>query len=223
MEEHNTPPVHETAHRHGLRFRAPGWRWLLDLRLASTVVSGALVVYALVWASIPPGGGSPDIREIPGAIGSVVTQALGSAQPEAGYPRIRIDRVKIDLLLAKGDGKAPPVKAEAFTYPGADHLLTTGTPGGGNSYVYAHARQGMFWALHDLRIGDVVTVDYGGGKVLKYRVSELHPKVNWRDFKWLSPTTDDRLTLQTCNGWKDDDPRFIVVARRIQDATALNN
>ena len=46
----------------------------------------------------------------------------------------------------------------------------------------------------------------------------LHPNVNWKDFSWLQPTTDDRLTLQTCNGWKDDDPRFIVVARRVPDA-----
>jgi LPXTG-site transpeptidase (sortase) family protein len=80
----------------------------------------------------------------------------------------------------------------------------------------------MFWRLHDTHIGDTVEVDYGGGKVYRYRVSEIHPAVNWKDLSWLQPTGDDRLTLQTCNGWKDDDPRFIVVARRVQSQTAGN-
>ncbi|HEY8741195.1 MAG TPA: sortase, partial [Candidatus Dormibacteraeota bacterium] len=53
------------------------------------------------------------------------------------------------------------------------------------------------------------------GKVNRYRVSEIHGSVNWKDFSWLQPTSDDRLTLQTCNGWKDEDPRFIVVAHRV--------
>jgi LPXTG-site transpeptidase (sortase) family protein len=125
------------------------------------------------------------------------------------------------LLLVKGDGRTPPVKYEAFTYPGADHLLSGPTTGGSNSYVYAHARSGMFWRLHDLRIGDLVDVDYGLGKTMHYRVAEIHPSVDWKDFSWLQPTSDDRLTLQTCNGWKDDDPRFIVVARRVPDTIAL--
>jgi LPXTG-site transpeptidase (sortase) family protein len=80
----------------------------------------------------------------------------------------------------------------------------------------------MFWNLHNLNIGDTIEVDYGGGKVNRYRVSELHKSVNWKDFSWLQPTSDDRLTLQTCNGWKDDDPRYIVVAHRVTDTpTAL--
>ena len=42
----------------------------------------------------------------------------------------------------------------------------------------------------------------------------------WKDLEWLQPTTDDRLTLQTCNGWRDQDPRFVVVALRVPDQTA---
>ena len=194
-----------------------GWRWVYDIRVLATVVALALAGYG--FSLIAPPGSTPDLREIPGEVNNALQGAV--AQPESGYPRIKLLRVAIDLLLVKGDGKTPPVKYEAFTYPGADHLLTGSQPGGSNTYVYAHARTGMFWRLHDLHIGDVVDVDYGGGKMLHYRVSELHPNVNWKDFSWLQPTGDDRLTLQTCNGWKDDDPRFIVVARRIPDATAL--
>jgi LPXTG-site transpeptidase (sortase) family protein len=161
--------------------------------------------------------GPPGLRSIPGEVGDAVQGAV--AQPESGNPRIKVARLGIDLRLVKGDGRTPPVRYEAFTYPGADHLLS-GTPGGGNSYVYAHARKGMFGRLHDLHVGDVVEVDYGGARVLRYAVTEIHPGVNWRDLSWLQPTSDDRLTLQTCNGWQDADPRFIVVALRIPGTSA---
>ena len=194
-----------------------GWKALLDSRIIGTTLAVGCLVAA--WLVINTPGYNPDIREIPGEVSGAIQSVV--ARPEPGYPRIIIKKVGIDLLLVKGDGKTPPVKYEAFTYPNADHLLADqGTPG--NSYVYAHARDGMFWTLHNLNIGDEVDIDYGQGKVLRYRVSELHKSVSWKDFSWLQPTSDDRLTLQTCNGWRDDDPRFIVVAHRIPDnPTAL--
>ncbi|MDQ6747938.1 MAG: sortase [Candidatus Dormibacteraeota bacterium] len=197
--------------------RSQGWRRLRDSRVIGIVLALLLVAGALNLYNSTPGS-SADIRELPGEVNGLIQQTV--AQPEQGYPRIRIKRVGIDLLLVKGDGKTPPVKYEAFTYPRADHLLTEQTPG--NSYVYAHARTGMFWNLHDLNIGDTVEVDRGSNKVTRYRVSEIHRSVNWKDFTWLQPTSDDRVTLQTCNGWRDEDPRFIVVARRVPDSpTAL--
>ena len=194
-----------------------GWRALLDSRIIGTALSAMFLLAAVLVINTP--GYTPDIRELPGEVSGAIQSVV--ARPEPGYPRIRIKKVGIDLLLVKGDGKTPPVKYEAFTYPNADHLLAdSSTPG--NSYVYAHARDGMFWNLHNLSIGDVVEIDYGGGKIYRYRVSELHRSVSWKDFSWLQPTSDDRLTLQTCNGWRDDDPRFIVVAHRIPDtSTAL--
>jgi LPXTG-site transpeptidase (sortase) family protein len=195
-------------------------RQLRDTRVLGAIGAGVLLLIALLWGSIPPGGGTPDIRELPGEVSSLAQELFSGAQPESGYPRIRVDRVHINLLLVKGDGKTPPVKYEAYTYPGADHLLASASDGRSNTYIYAHARNGMFWELHDLHIGDVVVVDYGAGKVLRFRVSEIHPKIFWKDFKWLQPTGDDRLTLQTCNGWKDDDPRFVVIARRVSSTTA---
>jgi LPXTG-site transpeptidase (sortase) family protein len=185
-------------------------------RVYRTRVLAAVVTLVLVGTGvnvIGPNG----LRRIPGE----VTDALQGvvARPESGFPRIKVPRVGIDLLLVKGDGRTPPVRYEAFTYPGADHLLS-GTLGGGNSYVYAHARHDMFGRLHDLHAGDVIEVDYGGARVLRYGVSEIHSGVNWKDLSWLTPTVDDRLTLQTCNGWQDDDPRFIVVARRLPGSTA---
>ena len=197
--------------------RAHARRASLVLAIVLMVAGAGLYLFQL---ATPPGGGPPNISEIPGSVGPDRHRQPPRPAPESGYPRIKIDKVSIDLLVVKGDGKTPPVKYEAFTYPGSDHLLGP-NPGGGNSYVYAHARVGMFWNLHHLNIGDKITIDYGGGKTLQYRVSELHTSVDWRDLEWTLPTSDDRLTLQTCNGWRDEDPRFIVVALRIPAQTAL--
>src|SRR5438128_1554695 len=131
---------------------------LRDSRSIASIVAAILVVAGLVlYLSTPPGGGAPDIQEVPGSVQGLIQSVVGGARPESGYPRIKATRVGVDLLLVRGDGQTPPVKYEAFTYPGADHLLT-GMRGGGNSYVYAHARPGMFWNLHYLHIGDLVTV-----------------------------------------------------------------
>jgi len=201
-------------------------RWIRQPRSIALLLAFALIVAGAVMYGVqlatPPDGGAPSITEIPGGVGALIDSVnpFGPKQ-ESGYPRIKIDKVGINLLLVKGDGKTPPVKYEAFTYPGADHLLGVSNPGSGNSYVYAHARPGMFWNLHNLHIGDTITIDFGSGKTIQYRVSQLHTSVDWRDLRWTYPTTDDRLTLQTCNGWRDQDPRFIVVALRVSNQTAL--
>jgi len=209
----------------GAREVLDSWRARLPERLRDTRSIALLLASILIFLGLviqlgtPPGGGGFNFAEIPGSVNSLVQQVFNNARPESGYPRIKIERVGIDLRLVRGDGSTPPVKYEAFTYPGADYLLAGSQSGGGNTYVYAHARSGMFWNLHNLHIGDVVVVDYGGGKTLRYRIAEIHPKIFWKDFVWLQPTADDRLTLQTCNGWRDEDPRFIVVARRITAVT----
>lgn len=193
--------------------------WLREPAGYASVAIGtgavACIAVGLLQLATPPDRAlSPDAREIPGAIQHAIARVVAQPQPESGYPRVVVPRVHIDLLLVKGTGLTPPDVYEAFTYPGADHLLD-GEMGKGNSYVYAHAQNGMFWNLHNVRVGDLVEIDYGGGRELYYRVSEVHPSVDYRDFSWLQPTSDDRLTLQTCNGWRDEDPRFIVVAERV--------
>jgi sortase (surface protein transpeptidase) len=70
-----------------------------------------------------------------------------------GY-RVKIPRLAIDLPIAEGDIERDTVRQEtpdnfAFHFPG------TAIPGDrGNSYIYAHARRGMFLALWSAREGD---------------------------------------------------------------------
>jgi sortase (surface protein transpeptidase) len=128
-----------------------------------------------------------------------------------GY-RIRMPRLGIDLPIAEGDLYRDTVEQKtpenfAFHFPG------TAIPGVvGNSYIYAHARRGMFLSLWNARIGDEVSITTPAGVELKFVVTEVHPRVPPADTSWLQPSDVERLTLQTSTGPNREDPRFVVIA-----------
>lgn len=128
-----------------------------------------------------------------------------------GY-RIKIARLTIDLPIAEGDVQRDTVRQEtpenfAFHFPG------TAIPGDrGNSYIYAHARRGMFLSLWNAREGDEVTIVTPDARELRYVVSEVHPRVDPTDVSWAARTSSERLTLQTSTGPNPGDPRFVVIA-----------
>ncbi len=128
-----------------------------------------------------------------------------------GY-RIQVPRLGIDLPIAEGNIEVDVVRQQtpegfAFHFPG------TAIPGTfGNSYLYAHARTGMFLSLWNARVGDQVTIRTPDGVELKFVVTEVHPRVPPADTSWLQPAGDERLTLQTSTGPNSGDPRFVVIA-----------
>lgn len=128
-----------------------------------------------------------------------------------GY-RIKIARLSIDLPIAEGDVERDAVRQEtpeSFAF----HLPGTAIPGaGGNSYLYAHARAGMFLALWNARDGDVVVIVTPDARELRYIVSEVHARVDPTDVSWAAATASERLTLQTSTGPSAGDPRFVVIA-----------
>lgn len=108
---------------------------------------------------------------------------------------------------------------------------------GGNSYIFAHARTGMFLPLWNVQLGAEVKVLMSDGAVLRYVVTEVHPNVSCPDTReppmpagreplalkyaepgcaqgvfWTSPTDHERLTLQTSQGFNRNWGEFIVVA-----------
>jgi len=128
-----------------------------------------------------------------------------------GY-RIKISRLSIDLPIAEGDLDRDTVQ-QATPENFAFHLPGTAIPGdGSNSYVYAHARRGMFLTLWNAREGDQVTIITPDARELRYVVSEVHPRVDPTDVTWAARTSGERLTLQTSTGPNPGDPRFIVIA-----------
>jgi LPXTG-site transpeptidase (sortase) family protein len=153
---------------------------------------------------------SPLTSSTTGGPSASPTAAPAPAIPP-GY-RIKIARLAIDLPIAEGDIERDTVQQQtpdnfAFHFPG------TAIPGdGGNSYIYAHARRGMFLSLWNARVGDEVMIVTPDGRERRYVVSEVHPRVEPTDVSWAQPTTTERLTLQTSTGPNPDDPRFVVIA-----------
>ena len=145
-------------------------------------------------ASVPSGSGTPAPLTMP-----------------PGY-RLQIQRLGIDLPLAEGD-IARDIDLQRTPEGAAFHLPGTSLPGlGGNTYLYAHARVGMFLSLWNARVGDEVIVSTPDLRALRYVVSEVHPRVAPDDVSWVQPTPGERLTLQTSTGPDPGDPRFVVIA-----------
>ena len=176
-----------------------------------------VVLLATACADVGAGGPPPTTAATQSAIASG-TSATPSAGPTVAGMRIRIPRLGIDLPLQEGDEArdVPSVGSAGATPEGAAfHFPGTAVPGEvGNSYIYAHARVGMFLSLWRAGVGDRVEILRPGGPTLVYAIAEVHSAVVSNDVSWLLPTADERLTLQTSTGPTPAYPRFIVVARR---------
>ncbi|HUQ41715.1 MAG TPA: sortase [Candidatus Limnocylindrales bacterium] len=126
--------------------------------------------------------------------------------------RVQVPRLGIDLAILEGDIERDTVQLKTpENY--AFHLPGTAIPGtGANSYIYAHARVGMFLSLWDAKVGDIVWLSSPDGRALKYVVSEVHPRIPRTEVVWATPSSPERVTLQTSTGPNPGDPIFIVVA-----------
>ena len=170
-------------------------------------------------AGIRPFGALPPIAIEPVAASPAASG--GAARPSAprdprtpiamGY-RVQIPRLGIDLPIAEGD-IARDIEQQKTPESFAFHLPGTAVPGeGSNTYLYAHARTGMFLALWNARAGDAVFISTPDLKVLKYVIQETHPRVAPDDVSWAQPTPGERLTLQTSTGPDPTDPRYVAIA-----------
>ncbi len=178
---------------------------------ATTISSGAPPAWTPA-VPMPPAGPAAVPTPTPAVRSSSVT-------PLPSDLSIEIPRLGIQLPLVVGDvtrdtpGPAFPggtPERVALVYPGSAPLA-----GGGNTYVYAHARRGMFLTLWDAQVGDAVRIGSAStGLVLSYTVTRIVPRVPPSDTSWLDPSGPERLTLQTSTGPSPADPRFIVVAMR---------
>jgi LPXTG-site transpeptidase (sortase) family protein len=163
---------------------------------------------------LPPAVAAVTPAPSPSQTGSPVASAPAITPTPAipdGY-RIKIARLLIDLPIAEGDIERDAVRGETPENL-ALHLPGSAIPGdGSNTYIYAHARRGMFLSLWNAREGDEVLIVTPDGRVLRYVVSEVHPRVDPTDISWVARTAAERLTLQTSTGPNPGDPRFVVVA-----------
>lgn len=167
----------------------------------------------------PAAVASPSMVAVRSALPTTAAPASPAATPTRdprspipdGY-RVKIPRLAIDLPIAEGD-VVRDIDQQRTPENYAFHLTGTSIPGlGSNTYLYAHARAGMFLTLWDARVGDEIFLSTPTGSTLRYLVSEVHPAVAPTDVSWVQPTPGERLTLQTSTGRNPTDPRFVVVA-----------
>lgn len=166
-----------------------------------------------------PGTGQVPLASVaaasPSARGSDTARPTATRDPRTpialGY-RIQIPRLGIDLPVAEGD-IARDIEQQKTPENFALHLPGSAIPGqGSNTYLYAHARTGMFLTLWNARPGDEVFISTPDLKVLKYVILEVHPRIAVDDVSWVQPTASERLTLQTSTGPNPNDPRYVAVA-----------
>ncbi|HEX9496149.1 MAG TPA: sortase [Candidatus Limnocylindria bacterium] len=190
-------------------------------RTLPIVVGGSLVLAGiLLVAGIGPGlperaPGSFAIASPMATLPPAVTGPAATRDPRtpipAGY-RVQIPRLGIDLPVTEGD-ITRDIDQQKTPENYAFHLPGTAIPGlGSNTYLYAHARAGMFLTLWNAKIGDEVFISTPDLRALKYVVTEVHPRVAPEDVSWVQPTAGERITLQTSTGPSLSDPRFVVVA-----------
>jgi len=184
---------------------------LLALGIALIAGGGLPRAGSVAPVALPSPTASAPIASAPIASPASTAEAQPTGPIPEGY-RIQMPRLGIDLPIAEGDVERDVViqqTPENFAF----HLPGTAIPGTfGNSYLYAHARRGMFLSLWNARVGDQVTITTPAGTELKFVVTEVHPRVPPADTSWVQPSADERLTLQTSTGPNRDDPRFVVIA-----------
>jgi sortase (surface protein transpeptidase) len=184
---------------------------------AATLLIVLTALFALGDRPLPPAAATLLTATTSPAVTSATTTPATTTPTSSRGPipdgyRVLIPRLGIDLAIAEGDEQRDSQLQQtpenfAFHFPG------TGLPGAGsNSYLYAHARRGMFLSLWNARVGDEVLITTPDGRSLRYIVSEVHPRVPPTDVSWLEPTSGERLTLQTSTGPNAGDPRFVVIA-----------
>jgi LPXTG-site transpeptidase (sortase) family protein len=86
----------------------------------------------------------------------------------------------------------------------------SGTPGQkGNVVVFAHAREGLFYNLKDVKKGNLIYL-FTKDKWYKYSVNKI-TSVYPNQVETIAPTKNETLTLYTCTGFYDE-KRLIIVA-----------
>lgn len=186
----------------------------------TTILALALIAIG-TWVLVSAGGPLAMRPQAPAGTGSFATSrppttefptaTPGSRAIPDGY-RVQVPRLRIDLPIKEGD-YVRDIDQQQTPEHAAFHLPNTAIPGqGGNTYIYAHARTGMFLSLWEAKEGDEVVVVTPDGRALQYVVREVHPRVPHNETSWVLPSPSERLTLQTSTGPDPEDPRFVVVA-----------
>ncbi len=136
-------------------------------------------------------------------------RAFSQSSAEDQIPtRIIIPSVSIDLPITIAPLKNGYwIPSETTASFGEGSSLPTGNS---NTVIFAHAREGLFLPLRNVKEQDTVYVMTANSYV-SYTIETI-TEVKPTDVYTVKPTDDKRLTLFTCSGFLDQ-KRLLVVAK----------
>lgn len=196
--------------------------------LGVAFLTAGLLTYTAPVEAGPASTGPPTIVTLPPTVspspGPILTPA-----PSATFPadrvatRVVIDALGIDLPVIRPPG-------DAGAYPLCDvamYIQELGQPGGGRAtYIYAHARAGMFLPILNASlvndgasmIGMTVQVYTSDDQLFLYEITQVRRHaLNLDD---AIAATTEQLWLQTSEGPKGTKPKLQVVAMPITSGPA---
>jgi hypothetical protein len=191
------------------------------------LLAGGLLSFSSPVAADPLASPSPtQAADAPTAIPRITLPPLGSAAPTTSpsapadrvATRVRIHALNIDLPVIKPAGDTVYPLCDVASY-----IDVLGQPGQGRAtYLYAHARVGMFLPL--LRtagakmIGDVVEVWTSDDQRFLYEITEVRRHVLTLDTAMA--VTSEQLWLQTSEGPHGTPGKTQVIAMPLSQSAA---
>lgn len=194
-----------------------------------TLVLGGLLSYQATAGPPPPASPTPPAGETPGPEGSptpfpTIGPVLPTPSPSAAgtASRIVIPALKIDLPVVQ----APP----GFPYCNvAQYVKEFSQPGRpGSTVIGAHARPGMFLAIHDAvrvdngaaLLGLLVLVYTNDAHLFLYEVDLVNRMQTNYDVTELPSGVTQQLVITTSEDGRDDPHKIMVRARYLYDTPA---
>ncbi len=136
------------------------------------------------------------------------TKLLAGKEAAEAPLRIVIPMLSIDLSIVEArvvDGYWE------ISQNSASHGVGSAYPGElGNTVIFAHAREGLFLPLKDIKKDQLVYV-LTKDRWFRYKVDEIK-FVDPQQVEVIAPTSDETLTLYTCSGFLDN-KRLIVTSK----------
>jgi LPXTG-site transpeptidase (sortase) family protein len=135
------------------------------------------------------------------------SKLLENVKKENVPVRILIPSVKIDLSVTTSNIVNGYWELSETT---ASYGLGSGYPSQkGNTVIFAHAREGLFYNLKDVKKEDTIYV-FSKDKWFKYKVNKI-TTVYPNQVEVIKPTKNEVLTLYTCTGFADE-KRLVITA-----------
>lgn len=212
-----------------LRLRARLLPALLTALGVAFLTAGLLTYTAPVEAGPEPSE-TPTIVTLPPTAEPSVTPRPTAGPTDTPAPTVPADRVATRVVVAALGIDLPVVRQPDPAYPACDVAMyheALGQPGQGRAtYLYAHAREGMFLPILTASkvdngaamLGMIVEVYTSDDQLFLYEITEV--RRHQLDLDDAVAATTEQVWLQTSEGPKGTRPKTQVVARFLSTGPA---